>query len=197
LFRVGAHTSAELLITLIAYMSPWNTVVRRTVFERWGGFCEAPGVRYAEDSYLWFKIVLNSPIAVSLTPPCARYHTEDSTLTRQDRGPRPIEPFLTDPAPLYDACPAELTPLLRAALNRRALKTACMLGYWGRWREAREILRRFGLKDGFGSPYFLPALLAGTPLAAPAGWIARNGLGGPRRVTEPPQLRGASTVRGR
>lgn len=172
-FVVSPTTPPEVVIALVAFMSPWNTVVRRAVFERWGGFCATPGVRYAEDSHLWFKLVMNTTIGVSLTPPCTRYHTEDSELVPQRNGPRPIEPYLLDPRPLFAVCPPDRSPLLQEVLARRALKTACMLGYWGRWREARHLMRSFRAPQRHRSRLYLPAHLAATPLALPAGATIR------------------------
>jgi hypothetical protein len=171
--KVSPTTPPELVIALVAFMSPWNTIVRRAVFERWGGFCDTPGVRYAEDSHLWLKLVMNTAIGVSLTPPCARYHTEDSELVPQRSGPRPVEPYLLDPRPLIAACPPDLVSLLHEVLARRALKTACMLGYWGRWREARCLVGAFRAPRRYRSQLFLPAHIAATPLALPAGAAIR------------------------
>lgn len=173
-FAATPTTSPALFLALIAYMSPWSTVVRREVFERWGGFCGTHGVRYAEDSFLWLKVALNSGIGVSLSPPCARYHTEDSELTCKHRGPRPVEPFLTDPSSVEAACPPRLRPLLDEVLTRRALKTACMLGYWGQWREARSLLDRFQKTRWNRSKYFVPAVIASSPLAPPLGRALRG-----------------------
>jgi len=173
-FSLTPSTSPELFLALIAYMSPWSTVIRREIFEHWGGFCGTNGVRYAEDSFLWLKIVLNSDIGVSLSPPCARYHTEDSDLTRRRRGPRQVEPFLTDPSSVVAACPPRLRPLLDEVLARRALKTACMLGYWGHWREARTLLDRFEKTRWNRSKYYFPAVIASSPLAAPLGRTLRG-----------------------
>ena len=171
---MNPDTPPDLVVSLIAYMSPWNTLVRRSVFERWGGFCDAPGVRYAEDSFLWLKLVFNEIVSVSLAPPCALYHTEDSELTARERGARPIEPFLLDPTPVRAACPRTNRPLLDEVLARRSLKTACMLGFWGRWREARTILKRFPAPQRWTSRYFIPAHLAASPAAPVAGAIIRS-----------------------
>lgn len=174
LFCAAPGMRPELMVNLVAYMSPWNTIVRRRVFEKHGGFCPTPGVRYAEDAYLWLKLAVNEAIAVSLSPPCALYHTEDSELTQRRKGPRPIEPFVTDPTPIIAAAPAELRPLVEAVLARRALKTACMLGFWGHWREAREIFSRFPGGNRRRSKYFLPAALCSTPAAVPLGRLLQT-----------------------
>lgn len=174
--RIRPETPADFIIALVAYMSPWSTVVRKNTFQRLGGFCAAPGVRYAEDADLWLRLVFNEAIAVSLTPPCALYHTEASDLTAPRAGPRPIEPFLVDPRPIEQVCPPKLRPLLGEVLARRALKTAAVLGYWGRWREARALVQRFTAPGRWRSRYYPAAIVASTPLAAPLGWGGRTGL---------------------
>jgi len=175
--RVTPETHPDLVVALIAYMSPWSTVVRRDTFTQLGGFCAAPRVRYAEDAHLWLRLVFNESIAVSLTPPCALYHTEASDLTAHRSGPRPLEPFLIDPRPIEAACPPELRPLLDQVLARRALKTAAVLGYWGHWREARALVERFAAPGVWRARYYPAAMIACTPLAALLGWGIREGRG--------------------
>jgi hypothetical protein len=55
----------------------------------------------------------------------------------------------------------------------RAFKTACVLGYWGRWREARALVRRFRSPGDWRLPYRAPALVCSTPVGAVAGRVAR------------------------
>ena len=77
-----------------------------------------------------------------------------------------MEPFLTAPGTLDAACPPELRPLLAEILAIRAEKTACMLGYWGRWREAAELLCRFRPIPAWRRPLYWAARLGATPTAA-------------------------------
>jgi hypothetical protein len=174
--RITAATPPDLVVSLVAYMSPWSTVIRKETFHQLGGFCAVPGVKYAEDAHLWLRLVFNEPIAVSVEPPCALYHTEASDLTAPRRAARPIEPFLVDPRPIEQVCPPELRPLLGEVLARRACKTAAVLGYWGRWREARALAQRFPAPARWRSRYYPAALVASTPLAPPLGWVVRKGL---------------------
>ena len=91
--------------------------------------------------------------------PLARIHFEASGATQTRRSVRPVEPFLRDPDEIRSSCPQHLRELLARILAIRALKTACMLGYWGRWREAREIVKRFRAPGHFGC-LFAPSLVS-------------------------------------
>ena len=105
-YRIGPATPAGLAVALVAYLSPWSTLSRTEVIRRWGGFFDRGRCLYGEDAYLWIKVLLNEAVLVR-TEPLVRYHREASALSLGWRGPRPVEPFLTDPAGLEAACPPE------------------------------------------------------------------------------------------
>src|SRR5262249_46945037 len=159
-------------VHLLAYLCPWNTVARAEILRGWGGFFDRTKCLYAEDAYLWLKVLLNEKVAVNLEP-LVRYHTEASDLSGNLSGPRPIEPFLEDPSEIEGACPSSLQDLLREMLAIRAAKTACMLAYWGQWREARDLLARFCPWSAWRLPFFGRAHLAANPLGAGAGKVWR------------------------
>lgn len=133
------HTPKH-LVALLAYMSCWSTVARRDVLLKWGGFYDRDKCRYAEDSFLWLKILLNEKVHFS-TKPRVKFHREASSLSNIRNGPRPIEPFLTYPELIRKESPPHLAKLLEGFLTRRAVKTACMLAYWGCWGEAYLLFR--------------------------------------------------------
>jgi hypothetical protein len=172
LWKLKPETSPQLAVYLLAYFSPWNTLAKLETLRRWGGFFAAWKCLYAEDSFLWLKVLLNESVMVNLEP-LVRFHTEASALSKNLRGPRPIEPMLLHPEELHRVCPANLRHLLDNILAIRAFKTACMLGYWGRWREGRELLRRFCPWRKWRLPYFALAQLAASPLGATAGKLWR------------------------
>jgi hypothetical protein len=167
-WRIRPDFSPQQVVHLLAYLATWNTVARTSVVRRWGGFFSRGRCLYGEDAFLWLKVLLNETVAVQMEP-LVRYHTEASALAHNLRGPRPVEPLLLHPEELEGACPADLQDLLGKVLAARAAKTACMLGYWGRWREARALLRRFSRPAAWRLPVFIIALLTASPVGAAAG----------------------------
>ena len=178
--RIGPATSPVFAVHLLAYIAPWSTVVRSEVIRRWGGFYAANRCLYAEDAYLFLKILLNHPVRIQMTP-LVRFHREASDLSRTDRGPRPVEPMLTDPADLRASCPAAMRPLLEEILTLRALKTACVLGYWGQRREAARLIREFRPRLGRWLERDAFARLWASPLGPPLGSTWRFLVARPRR----------------
>lgn len=153
------------LVSLLAYMSCWSTIARKRVLLHWGGFYDRDKCRYAEDSFLWLKVLLNEKVRFS-TKPRVKFHREASSLSNIRSGPRPIEPFLAHPELLRAVCPPTLSQLLESFLAVRAFKTSCMLGFWGDWREAQRIFMRFARLQDWNLPLFLPALLLTNPAGA-------------------------------
>jgi hypothetical protein len=175
-YRLEEKTSPQFAVFLLAYLCPWNTVARADRVRHWGGFFRWGKCLYGEDSFLWLKFLLNETVAISLEP-LVCFHTEASALSRNLGGPRPVEPILTHPDELYAVCPDPLRGLLTRVLAIRALKTACMLGYWGRWRQARALLRRFCPWSEWRLPRFAAAQVCASPVGAVAGSLCRLVLG--------------------
>lgn len=176
LHRVAPETPPALVVQMLAYMSPCSTVARAEVVRRHGGFYERDRCLYGEDAHLWLKVLMNEPVAFDLRP-LVRFHHDASGLSKNLAGARPVEPFLVRPEEIEADCPAPLRGLLARVLAIRALKTACVLGYWGRWREARALGRRFRVAGGWRLPKYVPAQVCATPVGAALGkaWRALGG----------------------
>ena len=172
LIEVTPDTAPALVISLLAYMSPCTTVARASVVRRWGGFYERDHCQYGEDAHLWLKVLLNEPVAVNLAP-LARIHFEASGPAQTRRSVRPVEPFLIYPEEIETSCPSHLRGLLSRVLAMRALKTASVLGYWGRWREARDLVRRFRVPGAWRLPYYTSSVVCRTPIGAAIGKLHR------------------------
>lgn len=168
LHRVGPQTAPEMVAKMLAYMSPWSTLIRADALRRWGGFYDRDRCLYGEDTFLWLKLLFNEAVAFSLKP-LVRYHVEASGLAKNLPGARPVEPFLIHPELIRAYCPEHMRELLDRVLAIRALKTACVLGYWGRWREARALKRRFAVAGGWQLPKYIPAQVCSTPIGAGLG----------------------------
>ena len=166
--RVGAETPPESVVNMLAYMSPCSTVARADAVRRHGGFYERDRCLYAEDAHLWLKVLLNEPVAFDLRP-LVRFHHDASGLSKNLPGARPVEPFLLRPEEIEADCPPQLRGLLARVLAIRAIKTACVLGYWGHWREARALRRRFRVAGDWRLPKYVPAQVCGTPIGAALG----------------------------
>lgn len=171
-FRLCPNTPPLAAVYRLAYMSPCSTVVRAGILRKWGGFYSRNRCVYAEDAHLWLKILLNETVAFQLDP-MVRFHTEASELSENLDGARPLEPFLQDPSEIDAACPPQLRDLLSNILAIRAFKTACVLGYWGRWREAKLMRKRFSVPGDWKLPYYLPSIICSTPVGATLGRLSR------------------------
>ncbi len=166
--RVTADTEPSLIVSMLAYMSPCSTLARAEVISRWGGFYDREKCVFGEDAFLWLKVLLNESVAFNLKP-LAKFHREAAGLSKNLHGSRPVEPFLKDASEIEATCPSPLRDLLRKVLAIRAAKTACVLGYWGHWREARSLVRRFTSAKNWRLPYHAAAVVCSTPAGSVLG----------------------------
>ena len=171
--RVRPDTDASLVVSMLAYMTPCSTVARAEVVRKWGGFYDREKCAFGEDALLWLKVLLNETVAFNLKA-LVQLHREASGLSKNLRGSRPIEPFLADPNDLIASCPASFCALLDQVLAIRAAKTACVFGYWGRWREAKLLMDRFTSAKNWRLPYYLTGVLCSTPVGAALGKTLRT-----------------------
>ncbi|MGI9067135.1 MAG: glycosyltransferase family 2 protein [Pyrinomonadaceae bacterium] len=177
IFRLKPETAPSLAVSALAYMTPPSTLVRSEVIRKWGGFYSHGRCLFAEDAFLWLKVLLNETVAFNLKP-LVKIHREASGLSKNLRRARPVEPFLIDPREIESACPPALRNLLVRILAIRAAKTACVLGYWGQWRAARSLMQRFTRAKDWHLSYYAPAVVCSTPVGPVLGktWRRVNSL---------------------
>ena len=154
-------------------MTPCTTIARTDLVRALGGFYDRGGCRYGEDAHLWLKLILNEQVMIDLEPRTCIYR-DASTLSGNLPGARPVEPFLQDPSDVESNCPASLRPLLEEIFAIRAFKTACVLGYWGDWRAAAALRRRFAPRSWAPLPYRLTSLVCATPAGSAWGAVWRR-----------------------
>lgn len=171
-FRLHPCTPPLAAVYKLAYMSPCSTIVRAATLHKWGGFYSRHKCLYAEDSYLWLKILLNETVAFHLDP-IVRLHIETSELGKNLIGAHPLEPFLVNPSEIESICPPQLHNLLSKILTIRAFKTACVLGYWGKWRDAKLLRKRFSVPGDWKLPFYLSGVICSTPVGAHLGQLSR------------------------
>jgi glycosyltransferase involved in cell wall biosynthesis len=171
--RLTAATAPEHLVHIVAYMRPCTTVARTEILRAWGGFYDRDRCLYAEDAFLWLKVVLNRPVFFHFEP-LVRIHRDAAQLSGNLKGPRPVEPFLQRPDLMRESCPPGLERLLEGFLAARAFKTACVLAYWGCWRDARRLRSQFAGPGTWRLTYAWPSLLCATPLGGVLGMACRR-----------------------
>lgn len=171
--ETSSQDSPIQIVYRLAYMSSWSTVTRKETLQRWGGFYSQGRCTYAEDAFLWLKILLNENIFFN-TRPLVRFHREASDLSRKNSGPHPVEPFLERPDLIRSNCPSKLSELLEQVLAIRAFKTTCVLGYWGQWRQAARLFSTFAKLKYWNLPYFFPAMICSTLIGSSLGRIFRH-----------------------
>ena len=188
--RLNPSTDPSFAVSLVAFMTPCTTIARTHAIRNVGGFYDRNGCRYGEDAHLWLKLILNRQVMVDLEPR-ARIHREASGLSSNLPGARPVEPFLEDPSEIEDSCPTSLRPLLEQMLAIRAFKTACVLGYWGDWRKAAALRRRFPRPLWRPLlPYQLESMVCSTPVGPALGAAWRSLQAGRRPSTPSQELSG-------
>ena len=172
-FRITPVTPPLEAVYRLAYMSPCTTVVRAETLRKYGGFYSQDRCTYGEDASLWLKVLLNEKVLFHLDP-LAVFHTDASQLSKNLEEVRPLEPFLICPSEINSSAPQDLRDLLSNIFAIRALKSACVLGYWGNWREARSLKRRFSVPGYWKLPYYISAGILSTPIGSHLGQLCRR-----------------------
>ena len=172
IWRTSKETPARIFSSVHTYMHPCCLLVRADIMRSVGGFHEH-GCRYAEDAIPLLRLIVNHAVYLHFQP-LVELHRDASALSGNYTGARPVEPYLQYPELIRNECPPSLLGLLDRFYAIRACKTACMLSYWGEWRQARELVRRFVSHRDWNTPLFAAALAGSTPLGALLGEVLRT-----------------------
>jgi hypothetical protein len=169
--RVVPRTLPGHVVTLVAFLSPCTTVVRRDAAQDAGGFYEH-GCRYGEDTFLALKLACSGAIEIVL----ADLVTVDDSASELSvrRRTRPLEPLFAGAAELHAHAPVALRPLVDDVLALRAGKAACIMAYWGRHREAAELIASFTRPRHLRYGWVLLGRLSASPAGALAAAAVRQ-----------------------
>ncbi len=116
-------------------------LARREAVERLGGYYDRYRATYAEDNFLWLRLLMQQPI-YRLVEPLIWYHTDHSVLGYGRRTPYPVPPILDHVEEVLAECPPSHRDLLRGYLDWYALWIAHRMADQGQGRSALRLLRR-------------------------------------------------------
>jgi glycosyltransferase involved in cell wall biosynthesis len=128
-----------------------STVVRREVFERYGGYYDRERCLYGEDSYFWLQVALGEQVYFDRTA-LTYFHVEDSALGVSQKGRHPRRPALVHPEPLRKSCPPERLAKLEALLAFLRLIETQNLVAQGKFQDIGGLRRAFPWPSGATSP---------------------------------------------
>lgn len=139
-WRCPATTPLKELKDAVDFFRPSSTVARRSALVRLGGFYDRFRCTYAEDSYLWLRLVMQEPI-YRIVDPLVWMHTEASELGPGRRSPYPIPPILHHVDEVIAECPDSHRDLLAKFLDWYAVWVAVRLANQGEGRQAAWLLK--------------------------------------------------------
>lgn len=186
-WRLPADLDAGRFFEMFNWWSSNVVLARRDTVARHGGFYAKLGCNSGEDQYLWLRVVLANPVYREPRV-AARVFTDGSALGIGRKTTKPPPPVITDPAPLFADCPAELRPALERFLEFEAYRAAYRHAATGRFAVARGLMRDYpGMcRQGADARRLYTAFFRGFVGPVLLGWIQ------PRRRWRDWQARRAS-----
>lgn len=116
-------------------------VVRRSSFEKYGGFYEKNRCTYGEDTYMFAPMFICEPIYFSLDEE-VEFHVEDSALGQARAGVHPPHPALVDPEPLKKVGAAQPVLIAKYLAIQRMIYTR-RLAKFGRHQDIARLRKAF------------------------------------------------------
>jgi glycosyltransferase involved in cell wall biosynthesis len=159
IIRVTSDTLAHNVISLLAFMSPCSTIIKKAIAVKYGGFFDTYKCLYAEDAYLMLNILMNEEIFIDIAPQVI-FHTLASDLTNFKGRPHEIEPFFKDSNKIISNCPVEKRLVLRQTLAIRALRTAHHYALFGNGSVAKDLLSKYKVSNFMEKEWLITYTLA-------------------------------------
>ena len=140
---------------LTSSLSTCAAIIDTEIARRHGGFYDRDKCLLGEDKYFFLRLLFNERFVI-VGEALAIYHTDASDLTNLETGHmQSLEPYLSEPDGLLEACPPGLRALLRSHLSYLALNKVAMYAKTGQKAQANELLKSF---DGYFDPHSSEAL---------------------------------------
>jgi glycosyltransferase involved in cell wall biosynthesis len=157
-------------------------VARCSLVRLYGGYYDASGSTYGEDSYLWLMFVMNHRLYLD-PEPRVWFHTEHSSLGQALLGWHPVRPALIAAGPLLDRCdPAYLGELHDLLAYYRLIETEKLVGQGRLAKGELETWRsRFPWRRGARGKVALRELVVSAAATSPLVMGALARLTGPAR----------------
>ncbi|MCP4707734.1 MAG: glycosyltransferase family 2 protein [Planctomycetes bacterium] len=120
----------------------WNTLMRRELAEKYGGFYDKNHCVSGEDTIFFVRLVFGEPFMI-IAPAAVRYHSETSVLGHLSGNSPAAPPYLIDPDSVLGYCEDSKRELLQRFLDHAAVGIARRLARMGRKAEALDLLERY------------------------------------------------------
>jgi len=130
----------------------WNTMMRRELAEKYGGFYDKDHCVSGEDTIFFVRLVFGEPFMI-IAPAAVRYHAETSVLGHLSGNSPAVPPYLIDPESMLDFCEESKRKLMQRFLDHAAVGIARGLARLGRKAEALDLLERYPGAAAFEKKY--------------------------------------------
>ncbi len=139
-YRLTADMPLQYGMKLLNCMCWPSSMSRTDCIRKWGGFFDRERCVRGEDTWLSFKVLFNETIAINLKP-LYIYHKESSDLTAAQSWT--LQPYIRYFEEIDADCPAILRRHLRYCMANAVRSAVHMLAWNSRYKEGRELLRKF------------------------------------------------------
>jgi glycosyltransferase involved in cell wall biosynthesis len=120
-WKVPLNLVSEELNAVMNFFATGAVLIRKKVFQTYGGFFDRVRCNSGEDAYLWIQIMFNHAVYRELTP-LLTVNTEGSDLGIGRKTIKPIPPSVLYPEHLQKNCPSSYLPSLKLLLNYIAFR---------------------------------------------------------------------------
>lgn len=149
-YEINPDTSCRNALYEIFFFHVGNTLVRRDIANKYGGFYDKDKCLLGEDTVFLARLALNEPFSI-IGPVAVRHNRQDSSLSNVKK--KPLDIFLQNPQIILDYCTPDKKEYAKQVLTWHAMSVARALARAGQKRPAIELRERFPEMRQFGFQY--------------------------------------------